>query len=234
MRRAVRTTGTLLITAGTLTLAWALLVWQWQDPFTALYTKLQQQRLANTYERQAAAFVRHPASSSLAAQRREAAADASRYRAGLQRGAPVGRLRIGRIGLDMVVVQGTDHESLKQGPGHYVDTHLPGQGELVYVAGHRTTYLAPFSHIDDIRPGDWVSFELPYGTFNYRVTGRRVVTSDNTAVLQTHHRDVLVLQACHPRFFASHRYLVYARLRSFTPPGGSPVPAAPSRLAAAR
>jgi len=61
-------------------------------------------------------------------------------------------------------------------------------------------------------------FELPYGTFLYRVAGHRVVRADDLSVLQSHHREELTLQACHPRFFATHRYLVLARLRSYLPP----------------
>lgn len=233
MRRTARIAGTVLVAAGGLTLAWTLVVWRWQEPFTGLYTKLQQHRLAAAYERRADAFRPHPVPDELAALRREVARDAQAYRASLTKGGPVGRLRIGRIGLDMVVVQGTDHDSLEKGPGHYLGSDLPGQGELVYIAGHRTTYLAPFAHIDDIQRGDWVAFELPYGTFDYRVTGHRVVKADDTSVLRSRHRDVLILQACHPRFFASHRYLVYASLRSFAPTGGRSVPAVPGRLAAA-
>jgi sortase A len=232
--RALRLTGTLLIAAGTLTLTWALLVWQWQDPFTAAYTHFEQGRLADAYAVQAGAFRPPPVRTRTRVElRREVAAAARRYRASLHTGGPVGRLQIGSLGVDMIVVEGTDHESLKKGPGHYAGSHLPGQGELVYVAGHRTTYLAPFSHIDDIDRGAWITFELPYGTFSYRVGGHRVVPAQDVGVLRSRHRDELVLQACQPRFFASHRYLVYARLVSFTPPGGQAVPAGPSRLAAA-
>ena len=89
---------------------------------------------------------------------------------------------------------------------------MPGEGELVYVAGHRTTYLAPFAHIDNLRPGDRVTFELPYATFDYEITGHRVVTADDLAVLRSHHHEILALQACHPRFFATHRWIAYAKL----------------------
>ena len=88
---------------------------------------------------------------------------------------------------------------------------MPGEGELVYVAGHRTTYGAPFSDIDELEPGDAVSLELPYGTVEYRVTRHRIVDDNDLSVLETRGREELVLQACHPRFFASQRYLVYAR-----------------------
>jgi sortase A len=81
----------------------------------------------------------------------------------------------------------------------------------VYVAGHRTTYGAPFSDIDQLEPGDRISVELPYGSVDYRVTSRRIVDDNDVSVLESRGREELVLRACHPRFFASERYLVYAR-----------------------
>src|SRR5947199_6613188 len=154
MRRLTRLLGSLLIAGGVLTLAWVALVWQWEDPFTALYTHLQQSRLSHTYEQRAATFHPHVTRGDLAAVERQVAAEARAYRRTLHRGDPVGRLRIGRIGLKMVVVQGTDHETLKKGPGHYIGTRIPGEGHLIYVAGHRTTYLAPSGWINNIRVGD--------------------------------------------------------------------------------
>jgi len=61
----------------------------------------------------------------------------------------------------MVVVNGTDEESLKKGPGRDPRSSMPGQGQLVYIAGHRTTYLAPFSHIDAIRKSDRITAYAP-------------------------------------------------------------------------
>ena len=116
-----------------------------------------------------------------------------------------------RLGLNMILVNGTDHETLQKGPGRDLRTFMPGEGKLIYIAGHRTTYLAPFSHIDSLRPGDPVTLELPYATFVYRVVSHRIVASNDLSVLESHGREVLVLQACHPRFFATHRYLAYAR-----------------------
>jgi sortase A len=130
-------------------------------------------------------------------------------------------MKIGRIGLNMIVVQGTDHGDLEKGPGHYVGTRLPGEGQLIYVAGHRTTFLAPFADINDIRTGDYIRFDLPYGTFAYRTIRHYVVKSDDLGILVSHGREILRLQACHPRFFATHRYIVDARLVAFRPRGSS-------------
>jgi sortase A len=222
MRKPTRILGSLLIAAGVLTLAWVILVWRWEDPFTALYTHVQQARLTHTYDKRAAAFrPRRIRVGDLASVQQQVAGEAHAYRRTLKPGDPVGRLRIGRIGLTMVVVQGTDHSSLKKGPGHYTGSGLPGEGRLIYIAGHRTTYLAPFAAIDAIRAGDYVSFELPYGTFTYRVTRHYVVADNRVDVLKDGGAEVLRLQACHPRFFATQRYLVDAKLVGVAPRGGA-------------
>ena len=96
----------------------------------------------------------------------------------------------------MIFVNGTDHESLKKGPGRDLRTFMPGQGQLVYIAGHRTTYLAPFSHIDSLRAGDRVTLEVPYATFVYRIVRHRIVPSDDLSVLKSHRHEVVILQAC--------------------------------------
>ena len=221
MRLAGRILGLLLIVAGALTLTWVVVVWQWQDPFTAIYTHFQQNRLSHTYDRRVQAY--HPTPTrgkDLAAVQVEIAAEARAYRRTLHTGDPVGRLQIGRIGLRMVVVQGTDHETLKKGPGHYEPSAVPGEGHLIYVAGHRTTYLAPFARINDIKVGDYITFSVPYATFTYRVQRHYIVPSDELSVLEDHGSEILRLQACHPRFFATHRYIVDAMLASVTPAGG--------------
>ena len=207
MRSAARTLGAVLIAGGLGLAGWAGVTWAWGDPFTALYTKRAQDRLAARYEESVEAFRRAPALVSEADERLAA----RRYRNSLSAGDPVGRLRVPRLGVDMVVVEGTDSGSLKRGPGHYEGSFLPGERKLVYIAGHRTTYGAPFARIDRLRPGDRVSLEVPYGTFEYRVIGHRIVSATEVGVLRSRDREEVALQACHPRFFASHRYIVYAR-----------------------
>lgn len=223
MKRLARIVGTLLIVAGLGTLAWAVTVWQWQDPFTAVVNRLEQRQLSRALERRfdSAAPVTSPAATAAdpAEVRRRLAHDAARWRADSRRGDAVARIRIPRLGLSAVVVNGTDHDTLKRGPGRYLGSAMPGQGQLVYIAGHRTTYGAPFSRIDRLRRGDRVSLELPYGTFDYEITGHRVVKANELSVLESKGHEQLVLQACHPRFFASHRYLAFAKPISVTPPG---------------
>jgi sortase A len=222
MRRSVRIFGTVLIAAGLLTLVWAFVVWRWQDPFTALYTKWKQHELTSQYEKRARAFVPPPHASSLAATRRSIARAAERYRASAQRGEAIGRIRIPRMGLNMILVNGTDHDTLTKGPGRDQRTYMPGENRLVYIAGHRTTYLAPFSNIDSLRAGDRVTLEVPYGTFIYSVTHHRIVAANDLSVLKSPPHELLELQACHPRFFASHRYIAYANLVRVEPRGGTP------------
>ena len=223
MRRLARLLGTLLLVAGVLTLAWVVAVWRWEDPFTAVYTHFQQSHLSHEYNKRASAF--HPKAfkrRDLASELASMAADAHAYARTLHPGDPVGRITIGRIGLKMVVVQGTDHETLKKGPGHYIDSGLPGEGRLIYIAGHRTTYLAPFSEINNIRTGDYIKLQVPYGTFTYRVTKHYVVADNDLAVLQNHGKELLRLQACHPRFFATNRYIVDAKLVNLAPSAVTP------------
>lgn len=211
MRRFARTLGTLMIVAGVGLLAWALLVWRWEDPFTSLYTAWKQRELASSFDRRLSAYdVPVPAGASLAAIRRTMRTEATRYRRGAERGSAIGRLRAPRLGVNMIFVEGTDHESLKRGPGRQRQTFMPGEGNLIYIAGHRTTYSAPFSRIDRFERGDLVTLEMPYATFIYAITRHQIVASTATWVLRPRRREVLALQACHPRFFATHRYIAYA------------------------
>lgn len=222
MRGLVRVIGALSALAGVLVLAWALAVWQWQDPITLLLNKRAQSELANEYETRVAE-VRAPALAQTAepAPKAKPAPNwrklAARYRKDTETGDPVGRLIVPRLGVDAIVAMGTDSATLKTGPGLHPTTGFPGQGRLTYVAGHRTTYGAPFSDIDDLKPGDRITFELPYGTFRYRVTGHRIVRADALEVLESRGREEIALQACWPRFFASHRYLTYAKLERAIP-----------------
>jgi sortase A len=229
MRRTLRITGTVLVVAGVLMLIWVVVVWRWQDPFTALYTTWKQHQLSSSYNRRFDSYRTSPAArgrAALAARVRAISEEARRYRFSSHRGEAIGRIRVPRLHVNMILVNGTDHDSLTKGPGRDLRTYMPGEGQLIYIAGHRTTYLAPFAHIDSMQPGDRVTLAVPYGTFVYRVFRHRIVDSHDLAVLHSHGHEVVELQACHPRFFATHRYIVYGRLvkieprgaASFTPP----------------
>ncbi len=218
MRRLARTAGLVLAVAGALTLAWAVVVWRWQDPFTALYTTWQQHRLQAQLEHEFQLYAPHRSAQrvllSPAAEARTLELAARRLRRTARPGQAIGRIVIPRLGLNMILVNGTDEASLTRGPGRDLRSYMPGENRLVYIAGHRTTFLAPFSHIDWIRPGDPITLEMPYGTFRYRATGHRIVPATDLAVLRSPRHELLALQACNPRFFATQRYIVYARLAS--------------------
>ena len=237
MRRLTRWLGTILIVAGVLSLFWAFLIWRWQDPFTAMYTAYQQRELRSQYQHQLEDF--HPppapprAGRDLASYELSIAQAAKRYRRSLHEGDAIGRIIVPRLGLKMVFVNGTDTHTLEKGPGRQLSTFMPGEGKLIYIAGHRTTYLAPFSAIDKLRPGDSVTLEVPYGTFEYRITGHRIVPANDLAVLESHGREVVALQACHPRFFASERYIAYAKPIRVIPRTGPAYQYAGTELSAA-
>ena len=134
----------------------------------------------------------------------------------------------------MTLVNGTDRDTLMKGPARDRRTFMPGEGQLVYIAGHRTTYAAPSSHIDALRPGDRVTLDLPYATFVYRITGHVIVAADDIGRLRSRGYEQLALQACHPRFFATHRYIAYAKpLRVIPRFGHALSPATEARLATA-
>ena len=217
MGKLVRIAGTLMIVAGVGALAWAFTVWKWEDPFTATLNYFDQRQLAQTFDRRLEEGRPAGATGSAVDVRSTLQRDAVAWRKSLKRGDAVARLRIPRLGLKEIVVNGTDHGSLERGPGRYLGSAMPGEGELVYIAGHRTTYGAPFSGIDKLRKGDRVFLQLPYATFEYAITGHRIVAATDTSVLVSKGREELELQACHPRFFATHRYIAYARLVGVLP-----------------
>ncbi|HEX4305005.1 MAG TPA: class E sortase [Solirubrobacterales bacterium] len=128
-------------------------------------------------------------------------------------GDALGRIEApGMDGLNMVFVQGTDASSLELGPGHYPETAMPGQGKTVAIAGHRTTYLAPFRHIDSMKRGDKIYLKMPYGTFTYSVQKTEIVQPTDVGIIHDTGYERLVLSACNPLYSASQRYIVFARL----------------------
>jgi sortase A len=131
------------------------------------------------------------------------------------RGGPAGRIRIDRIGLDYLFVEGVSVENLKDGPGHYPRSPLPGQAGNAAIAGHRTTYGAPFADLDQLRPGDEVGITTVQGHFTYEVRETQIVRASAIEVLEPDHwgfPNALTLTACHPRFSARQRIVVGAEL----------------------
>jgi sortase A len=233
--RALRPTlPALLVAAGALALGDAVATVAWQEPVSALWAAHQQSGLAGDLQRldQSYATPRSPAAAAASAsalpsspqvRMRALATSLDRRSSG---GRPLGELRIPRIDAHFVVVQGTGAASLRRGPGHYLGTALPGQAGTVGIAGHRTTYGAPFRHLDALRRGDAITVKMPYGTFVYRVEGTRIVKPEDVSSLRDAGRQRLVLTACHPLYSAAERLVVLARLERSAPRGAAAATAA--------
>ena len=213
----------ILLIAGGLVLAY---------PFwSAGYAQVQQSRLDATYRDSSAAFSTVVAANTDTRPhdvpteevvRRLAVLYGSRLRAG----DPIGRLRVPLIDLDRLVQQGvrgrasldpdSDRALLRNGPVHYGSTPLPGAGEPFAVAGHRTTYGAPFYKLDRLKRGDRIFLDTPYARFRYTVAKTTVVKPDDVGVLADRGYG-LVLTTCTPPYSASHRLVVWAELERATP-----------------
>ena len=143
-------------------------------------------------------------------------------------GDAVGRIEIDKIGLNEVVVEGVGVPELKDGPGHYPDTPMPGQKGNAAIAGHRTTYGAPFGSIDELVPGDKILITTVQGRFTYAViaqedgSGHRIVSPSQVEVLDDFNDNRITLTACHPKFSASQRIVVVGVLQ------GEALPAPPT------
>lgn len=127
-------------------------------------------------------------------------------------GEPTARIRIPKIGVDKIVVEGVSLADLKKGPGHYPQTPLPGQEGNAAIAGHRTTYGAPFNRIDELVAGDEIFVETVQGEFRYLVTEQLIVSPSQVEVLEDKGDDRLTLTACHPKYSARQRIVVVAQL----------------------
>jgi sortase A len=128
------------------------------------------------------------------------------------RGDAVGRLRMPKLGRSYVIVEGTDLTTLRKGPGHYPKTPLPGEGGTVAIAGHRTTYGAPFRTIDNLKRGNELIIDMPYGRFTYTVDKTQIVGPNATWITHRRRSEQLVLSACHPLYSAAKRIVVFASL----------------------
>ena len=219
---SLRIAGISMLVIGVLTLAYGVVVLVWQDPITALEAAGNQQRADSQFS----AMVQEVRRESRAETKALIARQAADLNLHTPIGHAVGRIVIPKIGIRFTLVQGTDDTTLEKGPGHYVETPLPGAAGhwTVGIAGHRTTYLAPFRHIDDLRPGDLVSVRMPYARFRYVVYTTKIVPAATKIALAADANitdrqrfNQLALTACNPPFSATQRIIVYARLQRVTP-----------------
>jgi sortase A len=218
VRRLLHGLSSVLIVAGVLLLADAGLTVAWQEPLSALYAKVEQGKLRGQLKYLQSTVIATPAEKralkALPDDSRRIAFAARAFARKAHDGHPVGRIRIPAIGVTQVIVQGTGTEDLRKGPGHYPSTPLPGAPGTVGVAGHRTTYGAPFRRVNQLHRGDRITVEMPYATITYRVERLRIVDPTALWVVDRRSYDRLVLTACHPLYSAAKRIVVFARKTS--------------------
>jgi sortase A len=222
MRRLFRDISSVLILSGLLLVLDAGVTLVWQEPVTAaigvvLRSQVDQRYLS--YRTAPLSRIDQHALTDLRSVNQRIEYLARREASQVKTGDGVGRIDIPKIGIGFTVVQGTDELSLEKGPGHYPETAFPGMGQTVAIAGHRTTYLAPFRHIDALKPGNRIILKMPYGRFTYAVQYQRIVLPTALWVTKNVGYDRLVLSACNPLYSAAQRIIIFARLQSVQPLG---------------
>jgi sortase A len=140
----------------------------------------------------------------------------------LKEGDALTRIKIPKLGVDTIVVEGTSASALRAGSGHYPQTPLPCEAGNVAIAGHRTTYGKPFANVDRLAKGDVIILETPVGTCTYEVEKAPFVVSPNdfSVVSNDVSRKTLTLTTCHPKGSAKERLIVKSTFVK-----GGPVPA---------
>jgi sortase A len=187
----------------------------WEEPVSSLYASIQQQQAEDELNDLEANYPTPGDLRAIAGIRSDAIRTkilARRLRERIEKGDAIGRMKIDRMDLDIVMVQGTDDSTLRRGPGHYPGTKLPGEHSTAGIAGHRTTYLAPFRNINKLQRGDEIVLEMPYGDLTYAVQRHAIVPPSRTQIVRPVGYDRIVLTACHPLYSASKRYVIFARL----------------------
>jgi sortase A len=216
MRRFGHILSIALITAGVVLIAEVAITLAYEEPLSSIYGSIKQGEAADELEQIEAAYpatIDRDAIAGALSERERIRILAERFAAQAQEGKPIGRIVAPNMdGLNLVVVQGTDAASLQKGPGHYPETPFPGEGGTIGIAGHRTTYLAPFRQIDSMHRGDRVILKMPYGTFVYQVQATTTVKPDEVSIVGDVGYERLVLSACHPLYSAAERFIVFARL----------------------
>jgi len=240
-RRTLLVASWVMFVAGGLLLLEAGITVVWQEPFSAFYSARAQGRLEDKLERledserarenaekrrllAAEKRAERPGKRRISRKRKSEAritslADSFSRRVG--EGKPLGEISIPKIGLKQVMVQGTKPTTLRQGPGHYTGTTLPGQDGTVGIAGHRSTYSAPFKKLNELKKGDEVFVKLPYGLFTYRIEGTKIISPDNIGAFRRAGYNRLMMTACHPIFSDRQRIIAFGRLEKIEPRGAA-------------
>jgi sortase A len=196
VRAVLRFVASVMMVSGVLLIADAGITLLWQEPVSALVANREQGELKR-------AFLDPPRR---VVQREPLKGDA------------IARIEIPSIGVSEYVVEGTDVGSLRKVPSHPPETPLPGGPGTTAIAGHRTTYGAPFREIDQVERGEPITVDMPDGRFVYRVERTRIVDDQDLSVLEGAGYQRLMLSACHPLYSAAQRVIVFARLERREPP----------------
>jgi sortase A len=189
MRAVLRFVASVMMVSGALLITDAAVTLLWQEPVSAFVAQREQAALKEAlFDPPDRVIRREPL-----------------------KGDAIAKIEIPAIGVSDYVVEGTDTGSLRKGPGHYPETPLPGDAGTAAIAGHRTTYGAPFRHIDELNRGQRIVVDMPDGRFLYRVERTKIVDDSDLSVLRRVGYKRLVLSACHPLYSAAQRIIVFAR-----------------------
>jgi sortase A len=189
MRATLRFVASVMMVSGVLLITDAAVTLLWQEPVSAFVADREQAKLEDAlFDPPARVIRREPLE-----------------------GDAIARIEIPAIGVSEYVVEGTDTGDLRKGPGHYPETPLPGDPGTAAIAGHRTTYGAPFREIDDLERGQVIRVDMPDGRFVYRVEETKIVDDQDLSVLEPVGYRRLMLSACHPLYSAAERVIVFAR-----------------------
>jgi sortase A len=189
MRATLRFVASVMMVSGALLITDAAITLLWQEPVSAFVANREQAKLEDAlFDPPARVIRRQPLE-----------------------GDAIAKIEIPAIGVSEYVVEGTDTGDLRKGPGHYPETPLPGDPGTSAIAGHRTTYGAPFRNIDDLGRGQVIRVDMPDGRFVYRVEETKIVDDQDLSVLEPVGHRRLMLSACHPLYSAAERVIVFAR-----------------------
>jgi sortase A len=220
--RLLRDLSFVLVISGALMLADAGATLLWQEPLSAAIALIEQSNLNRRllgYQNAPLSRVDREALARLRASRQRVAFLARQEARVAKRGDAIGTITFPKLGAQYTVVQGTDESSLQRGPGHYPQTAFPGLGQTTAIAGHRTTYLAPFRRLNELGSGDTITLTLRYARFTYSVQRVQIVTPTSWWIIKNHGYGRLVLSACNPLYSAAQRIVVFARIRRVVPLG---------------
>jgi sortase A len=208
LRRAAGTFGRLLVLTGVVVLLFvAYQLWG-----TGLAEAKSQQALRRQLSHQLSHPAAPPAHSAATSARSPTTSARPDPAPPPPQGHAIALIRIPSILVNKAVVQGVGEQDLRMGPGHYPTTPMPGQPGNSAIAGHRTTYGAPFFRLNELVRGDPIYITTRQGRFEYKVLRSMVVAPNDLAVLDRTRRPELTLTTCTPRYSAADRLVVQALL----------------------